>query len=120
NKFYTVKPGDNCWLIARDQAQTQLTTFQEWNPNLGSACSIQPGWPVCIGVSSVPAPKGPQPQLPGTAADCKGYYFVSPGNSCWQIGQQYNLPLETFYRLNPGVHTDCGNLPAGYYVCVEA
>jgi len=83
---------------------------------LDKQCTLQPDMKICV---DGPKPNGPQPQLPGTPANCKQHYFVEAGQNCWVLSQMFNISLDAFYRMNPAVDNKCSNLPSNVWVCVR-
>lgn len=72
-------------------------------------------------------------------AGCRRFYFVKPGDGCWQISHDAGIALEyvtitilfkspspeltstphrDFYKWNPGAAPDCSGMWANIYVCV--
>jgi LysM repeat protein len=47
--FHLAVSGDYCYLIASD-AGIDVATLQEWNPDLGSDCTVLLGYYYCIGL----------------------------------------------------------------------
>ncbi|PYH30085.1 LysM peptidoglycan-binding domain-containing protein [Aspergillus neoniger CBS 115656] len=60
-----------------------------------------------------------QPQQTGTAADCDQFYLVETGDSCGKIEAQFGISASEFLDWNPSVNSDCTNILAGYYYCVD-
>lgn len=60
----------------------------------------------------------PTPIQSSFPASCNRFYLVQPGDGCWAIANSANIPLATFYDLNPAVGTDCSGLLSGFYVCL--
>ncbi|KAK8127251.1 hypothetical protein PG984_008359 [Apiospora sp. TS-2023a] len=54
------------------------------------------------------------PTQPGASKDCKKWHQVVSGDGCWSIANDAGITLDEFYRLNPGVGTDCSALWLGY------
>ncbi|RAK99291.1 LysM peptidoglycan-binding domain-containing protein [Aspergillus ibericus CBS 121593] len=67
--------------------------------------------------SSSPAPY--QPQQTGTAANCDRFYLVQLGDSCDKIEAQFDISASEFLDWNPSINSDCTNILAGYYYCVD-
>ncbi|GKZ37251.1 hypothetical protein AbraIFM66950_008708 [Aspergillus brasiliensis] len=86
--------------------------------------------------SSSAAPYQPQPT--GTAANCDQFYLVELGDSCEKIEAQFGISASEFLDWNPSINsgwpntcsmifaqadqtnlTDCTNILAGYYYCVD-
>ena len=62
----------------------------------------------------------PTPTVDGTNPDCGQYYYVQEGDGCSTITEKFGISLADFLFLNPEVWTNCTNLLAEYYYCVEA
>ena len=60
----------------------------------------------------------PAPTQSGIASNCDQYYTVASGDSCANIGSQYNVTFAELYSWNPTIGGDCQNLWVGYAVCV--
>lgn len=82
---------------------------------------------VCVGVpgathvtspTPTPTPSGPQPQMPGIVSNCKTYYYVQPGDSCWSIEQAKGITLQQILAWNTGIDSGCTNMWANAYICV--
>ncbi|KAM5429347.1 hypothetical protein McanCB21832_007745 [Microsporum canis] len=130
NKFHLVKSGESCWSIETEFSISH-DDFLSWNTGVGSSCNLWAGYNVCVSVpgststttpttvpgSPTPTPTAPQPQLPGVIKECKKYYKVQKGDTCWSIGQMYKINDDTFRRWNP---IDCSKLWLGYYICISA
>lgn len=81
---------------------------------------------VCVHVpgatttSAAPKPTatGPQPQMPGIVPNCKKFYKVKSGDSCYTIYTSAGITLAQFRKWNKEISADCSNLWLDYYVCV--
>lgn len=49
---------------------------------------------------------------------CRRFYFVQPGDGCWQISTDAGIALADFYAWNGGAAPDCSGMWSGVYVCV--
>ncbi|KAK2877024.1 hypothetical protein FQN49_001474 [Arthroderma sp. PD_2] len=64
-------------------------------------------------------PNGPKYQ--GTNPECTWFFdVVEKDTTCESIEKQWDLSHEVFVAWNPGAKKDCGGLPVGLSVCVEA
>ncbi|PLB44330.1 hypothetical protein P170DRAFT_503006 [Aspergillus steynii IBT 23096] len=137
NSYYFVQNGDSCWAIVNSYGSFTLDQFYSWNPAVKSDCSgLQSGYYVCVGVvgsgattttskkattTTAPPKTTTDPHSPrqsGIASNCNSYYFVEAGDECGKIATKYGITLSNFYAWNPAVGSTCGNLQAGYWVCV--
>jgi hypothetical protein len=110
--YYEAESGDSCWSIYSEK-YTYLTEdqFIEWNPAVGSSCSILEGYYYCVAVTDA------QP-MAGTIDTCAEWHLVVSRDGCWAIEQEYNVTATDFNTWNPDVGSDCADLWLGYYVCV--
>ncbi|KAM5487940.1 hypothetical protein MaudMau93_004334 [Microsporum audouinii] len=131
-KFYKVKPGDNCYDIAKTNGISQ-DDFNAWNPAVGDTCAgLWGGYYVCIGTkATVPSTistttaststgsPGPSPTQPGIINTCTNFYQAVSGDNCDVIVNQKfkTFTLEDFIAWNPAVKSDCSGLWRGYYYC---
>lgn len=60
----------------------------------------------------------PAPIREGTPRGCTQYHVVVAGDECWSIAQQYNIDLDTLYKWNPSVGSNCGSLWPDYALWV--
>lgn len=49
---------------------------------------------------------------------CTRFYFVEPGNDCYDIALDAGIALDSFYSWNPALNGDCSGLQADVYVCI--
>jgi len=134
NKFYDVHAGDGCYAIAQTYT-VALTDFYAWNPAVSTDCAGQQASVyVCVGVATTAATTTttratttssaatevttPTPTQTGMVANCRKFYYVVPGDGCYNLAVAQGIALSDFYGWNPAVKTDCSGLQAGYYVCV--
>jgi hypothetical protein len=137
NKFYYVKSGDGCWDIANSNG-VSLDDFYAWNPAVGTGCaSLWPDFYVCVGIiggstttkpttpttpTTPPTPTNgittPTPTQSGMVNNCNKFYFVQPGEGCYQICDKYKISIDQFYAWNPAAAPDCRFLYAQTYCCV--
>jgi LysM repeat protein len=50
--------------------------------------------------------------------NCKKFYLVQSGDSCYDIAAANGFSLDNFYSWNPAVGDTCASLFPSYYVCV--
>lgn len=62
----------------------------------------------------------PSPIQTGISSSCTRFYKVQQGDSCYDIANNNNVPLSSFYAWNPAVRADCTGLQADVYVCIGA
>ncbi|KAL2820421.1 hypothetical protein BJX63DRAFT_380755 [Aspergillus granulosus] len=113
-KYYKAQEGDTCDMIIKKNYPyvNSLPLFVRWNPAVGSTCSsLLNGYYYCV------ATELHQP-MPGIINNCRRYYQVKAGDSCWSIEQQYGITTAQFDLWNPMVGTSCASLWQGYFVCV--
>ncbi|KAF7588640.1 hypothetical protein BBP40_005422 [Aspergillus hancockii] len=125
DKFHLVVLGDQCDTI---EAQYHITDaqFKTWNPTLDTGCSnLWLGYYVCVHApdgttSTTPQPTDipPEPQMPGIVKECKKYYKVKPGDSCYSIDTATGITLDQFRSWNTKINAACSNLWVDYYVCI--
>lgn len=60
----------------------------------------------------------PTPTQNSVVSNCNAWYKVSSGDGCYTISLNHGVSLQDFYRWNPDVGIDCGNLWINYYQCV--
>lgn len=60
----------------------------------------------------------PSPLQTGILKTCNDYHKVIKGDTCYDIAQGAKIELETFYKWNPAVKSDCSDLELDTYVCV--
>ncbi|KAK3934138.1 hypothetical protein QBC46DRAFT_274422 [Diplogelasinospora grovesii] len=137
--WYLVQANDTCDAVVSKYGNFTLAQFYSWNPAVGSSCQyLDPGYAVCIGVSSSgsssssfisaskttssagPTTTAPSPTLPSTDPQCTSYYYVEPNDSCYNIEQEYDISADEFNAWNPFVGSDCANLWASEYICIGA
>lgn len=63
-------------------------------------------------------PPPPAPTQPGTSSKCQKWHTVVSGDTCYDISAAAGIALSEFYRMNPGVGSDCSALWLGYAVCI--
>ncbi|UNI22107.1 hypothetical protein JDV02_008028 [Purpureocillium takamizusanense] len=79
------------------------------------------GWPISsTTTTSMTATETtpPAPTQPGASKDCKKWHKIMSGDDCWSVAKAAGISLDAFYRLNPGVGSDCRTLWLGYAVCI--
>lgn len=118
-----------CAEIAED-AQITVDQLMAYNPWIGSDCDsgLFAGMDesdvraVCVGVNSTTSTAAvegaPAPVRSGTPDNCSQYYLVQSGDECAKIQDVFSIDFATFYRWNPSVGKECGDLWQGYAVCV--
>ncbi|KAH8812335.1 hypothetical protein F5884DRAFT_843633 [Xylogone sp. PMI_703] len=129
NSFYLVASGDQCATIASSHG-ISLTNFDAWNPLINSECSnLIAGDYVCIGAVGFTTTKTtttsgngistPEPIQTGMVKNCNTFYLVKSGDQCATIASSHGISLANFDAWNPAINSDCTNLIAGDYVCVN-
>ncbi|KAL4860891.1 hypothetical protein BDV12DRAFT_181000 [Aspergillus spectabilis] len=61
----------------------------------------------------------PGPTSSGVPDTCNKWHMVNNGDACAEIASQFDLSLADFHALNPSINPSCGNLRAGFAVCVR-
>ncbi|KJZ70860.1 hypothetical protein HIM_09725 [Hirsutella minnesotensis 3608] len=77
-----------------------------------------PSSPSLTSSRTEPVVSTPQPIQGEMAPGCRRFYYVKPGDGCWQISHDAGIELDRFYRLNPAVGPNCQSMWANIYVCV--
>ncbi len=85
SKYYTVQSGNTCWQIAK-RYNISLDTFYSLNPGI-NCYLLQIGQQVCV-----------------SGGSSGSTYSIQKGDTCWAIAKRYNISLDTFYSLNPGIN----------------
>lgn len=125
DKFHLVASGDQCDTIEAKYGITHAQ-FKAWNPSVNSACSnLWLDYYVCVHVptttttSSPPDPTStPEPLMPGIVKNCKKFYKVKSGDSCYSIDTAAGITFAQFREWNTKVDAGCTNLWVDYYVCI--
>ncbi|EHK22021.1 uncharacterized protein TRIVIDRAFT_124493, partial [Trichoderma virens Gv29-8] len=121
NKFYDVRAGDGCAVIASSQ-QIDLSSFYKWNPAVKTDCSgLQASVYVCIGTVATATTSSittPTPTQSGMVSGCTKFYDVHAGDGCSAIANSQHISLSSLYKWNPAVKTDCSGLQASVYICI--
>ncbi|KAA8628704.1 hypothetical protein SMACR_09586 [Sordaria macrospora] len=108
--YHKIASGDQCGTIA---AKYGITTdqFLSYNSYINAQCSnLWLDYYVCVHAT-------PTPQMPGIVSNCKKYYQIKSGDSCWSIYSGAGITLDQFRKYNTQISADCSNLWLGYYVC---
>ncbi|KAL4769216.1 hypothetical protein BDW60DRAFT_195675 [Aspergillus nidulans var. acristatus] len=126
DKFHLVASGDQCDTIEAKYGISDAQ-FKAWNPSIDSSCSnLWLDYYVCVHVpgatttssSPQPTPTGPQPQMPGIVSNCRAFYKVKSGDSCYTIDSAAGITLAQFRAWNTQIDATCSNLWVDYYVCI--
>ena len=126
--FHKVASGDRCDLIENTYGISN-SQFMQWNSFVNDACSnLWLDYYVCVHVteatatvpsgSSPTATNSPSPQMPGIVGNCKEYYMVVAGDTCFEIEQEYGISLSQLTSWNGELNEGCTNLWVDYYICV--
>ncbi|KAK4107828.1 carbohydrate-binding module family 50 protein [Canariomyces notabilis] len=130
DRFYKVASGDQCDIIAQKHGIT-TSQFLTWNSFINAECSnLWLGYYVCVHVpgatttssgSSQPTgqPSEPSPQMPGVVNNCKTFYLVKSGDSCWSIYTAAGITFDQLRSWNTQIDEGCTNLWLGYYICIR-
>ncbi|KAL9941389.1 hypothetical protein D7B24_004411 [Verticillium nonalfalfae] len=131
NKFYLVKGGDTCAVIA----QTHLIRTAEvvsWN-GLNAACTnLWEDTYACVGVvgstSTAPNPTTtsagngittPTPIQPDIVSNCNRFHLIVSGDRCSTVSAKYGIPVANFLEWNPKALSNCSGLKRNAYACVS-
>ncbi|KAK1779165.1 hypothetical protein QBC45DRAFT_432873 [Copromyces sp. CBS 386.78] len=108
--YHKIVSGDQCDTIATKYGIT-TDMFLSYNSYVNAQCSnLWLDYYVCVHVT-------PTPLMPGVVSNCKKYYQIQSGDSCWSIYSGAGITFEQFRQYNTGVDETCSNLWLGYYVC---
>ncbi|KAI0531909.1 hypothetical protein GGR58DRAFT_507967 [Xylaria digitata] len=140
--WYAPHSYDTCeGILLRFYATIDL--FYTWNPSIGSECQLLSlGTYYCVSIylngnppsddddddsptttTSSTSSTGtgistPTPTQSGTVKNRNEFYKVVKDDLCYDIAQEYDIELASFYAWNPAVGTDCSDLEANVYVCI--
>jgi spore coat assembly protein SafA len=117
-QLYTIKPGDTLFLIAK-RFNVGLSTLRAANPQIADPNVIYPGQTILIPAAGfIPATR-PRPAPPSLAPSCPGgqIYVVVPGDTMFQIAQQFGVSLEALIQANPQV-VDPDRIEVGQKLCI--
>ncbi|CAG8893422.1 unnamed protein product [Penicillium egyptiacum] len=125
--FYKVSSGDQCNTIATKHAISEAQ-LKSWNSLIDDKCTnLWLDYYVCVHVPGAtttsapqptPEPSGPTPKIPGIVSNCKRFYLIKDGDSCWSINTDAGITLVQFRAWNTRIDAACSHLWLGYYVCV--
>ncbi|KAF7288367.1 hypothetical protein HMN09_01399600 [Mycena chlorophos] len=137
---YTIAVNDTCAGIA-DTNNITSTQLLSYNPNLGTACQnidssvgaivcVSPhgGFPnVTTSGGGAGAPSGPATTLApvptptgnGSTAACGQWALALAGDFCSTFALRYAITVTDLYTLNPEINSNCTNLLAEFYYCVQ-
>ena len=113
-------------------------TLLDLNPSLNTDCTnLNYGYDYCVApvngttvsprpttTSTTIAPAGsttvpaPGPTVSGTTANCRQWYIVKSGDTCYAIETTYGITSTQFLGWNTGVNSGCTNLYVGDAYCV--
>ncbi|CAO2650794.1 Nn.00g020860.m01.CDS01 [Neocucurbitaria sp. VM-36] len=111
--------------------EVTLEELLTWNPDLGNDtaaanCIFQPGVRYCgrFYVDSPPPPvEGPNfffPLREGYDVNCTDFGDVPADFTCSDVLVTYNLTIAQFFKMNPAVGSDCGNLWTEQAYCIAS
>ncbi|WPG98094.1 Hypothetical protein R9X50_00088000 [Acrodontium crateriforme] len=112
--FESLNPGVSCPNLVAGQSYCVIGTASS---STTSAAALTPT--VSTSLTSSSTSSQYQPQQTGTAANCNQFYLVPPGASCDAIETQFDITASEFIAWNPSINSDCTNILAGYYYCVN-
>jgi LysM repeat protein len=70
--------------------------------------------------TGITATRPPSPVQTGILESCTKFHKVEKEDTCYDIANDSKITLDTFYKWNPAVKTDCSALVLGTYVCVRS
>ncbi|EGX93831.1 Peptidoglycan-binding lysin domain [Cordyceps militaris CM01] len=137
----------DCWSLAMLVGTTSEELIL-WNPSLAQSaqqgktddpatsltidehdytypCTLAANTSYCLVLSSpIPSTEPPQPEKPapraaGEIANCTSWALVHDYTTCASIMDLYYLDIDTFYKMNPTIKSDCTGLAAGTFYCVS-
>lgn len=79
---------------------------------------------ICIHVPTTttttqPTPTSdPSPKMPGIVTNCKAFYEVTSGDTCYSIARAHGISFDQLRAWNTALDSGCTNLWLGYYICV--
>ncbi|KAI9167982.1 LysM domain-containing protein [Paramyrothecium foliicola] len=131
--FYKAILGDTCiGIVNKNNGAFTLNDFYRWNPAVGDDClGLWANTYYCIGVpgtattlSTTTTKQGngiptPVPTQSGMVNNCNQFYLVKSGDTCKKISTEFFIPESDLKTWNPAVLSDCRNLWADTYFCVE-
>ena len=100
--YYTVKPGDSLYRIARF-FNVSLDALVEANPAIDPD-NLLVGQIMCI------------PLTPPVTCKGQGYYIIEPGDTLSVIAQKYNTTVQALINSNPGINPQ--GLLIGQKICI--
>ncbi|GKZ86835.1 hypothetical protein AnigIFM56816_002765 [Aspergillus niger] len=124
-----LNPDITCPDLVAGQTYCVLGTVSSSGPTVSSTSLITSTSTSTVSIISIPSTTSSsssssstapyQPQQTGTAADCDKFYLVEKGDSCGKIEAQFGISASEFLDWNPSINSDCTNILAGYYYCVD-
>ncbi|KAK8141797.1 hypothetical protein G3M48_009881 [Beauveria asiatica] len=89
-------------------------------------CTLAANTSYCLVLSSPTPPstepsqlERPAPRAAGEITNCTAWTPVHDYTTCASIMAVYYLDMETFYKMNPTVKSDCTGLAVGTFYCVS-
>ncbi|KAH7161122.1 glycoside hydrolase superfamily [Dactylonectria macrodidyma] len=114
-KTQTVVSGDSCASLAKRCGIT-AANFNKYNTGTNFCSKLVPGQKVCCSAGTLPSKK-PKPYADGTCYS----YSIKSGDSCYSLGQAYDLTetnIRTFNR-NTWLWAGCDRLNLGQRICLS-
>ncbi|EKV15529.1 hypothetical protein PDIG_25220 [Penicillium digitatum PHI26] len=119
----SLNPGTTCPDLVAGQNYCVIGTVLSTAPTTSSlslTTSTSTSTTSIVSTSSSSSTSAPhQPQQTGTAANCDQFYLVQIGDSCGKIEAQFDISASEFLGWNPSINSDCSNILAGYFYCVD-
>ncbi|RAH78658.1 hypothetical protein BO86DRAFT_402605 [Aspergillus japonicus CBS 114.51] len=113
--FRSLNPGITCPDLVAGQNYCVVGTVL----SSGSTTSSSTLTTITSSTVSLSSSNPYQPQQTGTAASCDQFYLIQIGDSYENIKAQFDISATQFLKWNPSVNSNCSNILAGYYYCVD-
>lgn len=128
NKFHPVTEKTTCKALLEYNKIT-MADFFKWNPDVGADCSnLWANTNACVGViggggtPTTTAPGNgvstPASIQTGMVKNCNKFHPVTDKTTCKALLEYNNISMADFFKWNPAVGADCGNLWANTHACV--
>ncbi len=102
--FYSIKPGDTLYSIARFY-NVSLDDLLEANPGIDPN-RLQVGQTICIPLATPPV----------TCPQNSFVYLIQAGDTFYRLARRYNISVDSLIRANPNIDPDA--LLIGQNICI--